>query len=209
MDNRDRLALYPYIVVRMGCRLCSRRGAYRLARLAAKYGPEIGLRTSRCARRNTPAPYAKLSNALSLLTSKFVSGSNLAFVPATSETGRRARISSRNSGGNFMGIQIGLGTGFGKQGAALSPDFAGRADGRPGHAAHLVHVIARAAATKQPRVQRQWRQGASACGFHPFKYFVASRLATPVSFRPYSSRNRRTRLGSRFESSRSHQPTAF
>jgi len=44
MDDRDRLAHYPYVVVRIGCRVCSRRGAYRLARLAAKYGPEIGLR---------------------------------------------------------------------------------------------------------------------------------------------------------------------
>ena len=36
------LALHPYIVVRMGCRLGSHHGAYRLARLA--YGPEIVLR---------------------------------------------------------------------------------------------------------------------------------------------------------------------
>ena len=42
MDDRDRLALYP--VVRIGCRQCSRQGAYRLARLAAKLGPEITLR---------------------------------------------------------------------------------------------------------------------------------------------------------------------
>ena len=44
MDDRDRLALYPYVVVRIRCRVCSRNGAYRLARLAAKFGPEIGLR---------------------------------------------------------------------------------------------------------------------------------------------------------------------
>jgi len=31
-------------VVRIRCRLCSRRGSYRLARLAAKFGPEITLR---------------------------------------------------------------------------------------------------------------------------------------------------------------------
>jgi hypothetical protein len=31
-------------VVRIGCRVCSRRGSYRLARLAAKFGPEITLR---------------------------------------------------------------------------------------------------------------------------------------------------------------------
>jgi hypothetical protein len=44
MDNRDCLALYPFVVVRIACRVCSRRGSYRLARLAAKYGPEISLR---------------------------------------------------------------------------------------------------------------------------------------------------------------------
>ena len=44
MDDRDRLALYPFAVVRIGCRQCSRKGAYRLARLAAKFGPEITLR---------------------------------------------------------------------------------------------------------------------------------------------------------------------
>jgi hypothetical protein len=44
MDDRDRLAFYPFVVVRIGCRVCSRSGSYRLARLAAKYGPEITLR---------------------------------------------------------------------------------------------------------------------------------------------------------------------
>src|SRR5260370_35279036 len=44
MDPRDRLAFYPFVVVRITCRVCSRNGAYRLARLAAKFGPEIGLR---------------------------------------------------------------------------------------------------------------------------------------------------------------------
>jgi hypothetical protein len=44
MDDRDRLAFYPFVVVRIACRVCSRRGSYRLARLAAKYGPEISLR---------------------------------------------------------------------------------------------------------------------------------------------------------------------
>ena len=44
MDNRDRLALYPFVVVRIACRVCSRSGSYRLARLAAKFGPEITLR---------------------------------------------------------------------------------------------------------------------------------------------------------------------
>jgi hypothetical protein len=44
MDDRDRLALYPFVIVRMACRVCSRKGSYRLAQLAAKYGPEISLR---------------------------------------------------------------------------------------------------------------------------------------------------------------------
>ena len=44
MDDRDCLALYPFVVVRIACRVCSRRGAYRLARLAAKHGPETSLR---------------------------------------------------------------------------------------------------------------------------------------------------------------------
>ena len=44
MDDRDRLAFYPYVVVRIRCRVCSRNGAYRLAWLAAKFGPEISLR---------------------------------------------------------------------------------------------------------------------------------------------------------------------
>ena len=44
MVDRDRLAFYPFVVVRIACRVCSRSGSYRLARLAAKYGPEITLR---------------------------------------------------------------------------------------------------------------------------------------------------------------------
>ena len=44
MDDRERLAFYPFVVVRIACRVCSRNGAYRLARLAAKFGPEISLR---------------------------------------------------------------------------------------------------------------------------------------------------------------------
>ena len=44
MDDRDSLALYPFVIVRIACRVCSRRGCYRLAPLAAKFGPEIALR---------------------------------------------------------------------------------------------------------------------------------------------------------------------
>src|ERR1700685_1153708 len=41
MNNRDCLAHYPFVVVRIACRVCSRKGSYRLARLAAKVGPEV------------------------------------------------------------------------------------------------------------------------------------------------------------------------
>jgi hypothetical protein len=41
--SRDRLAFYPYVIVRVSCRHCVGRGSYRLARLGAKYGPEIEL----------------------------------------------------------------------------------------------------------------------------------------------------------------------
>lgn len=39
----DRLSGFPWVVVRIGCDLCKRSGAYRLARLAAKYGAEAPL----------------------------------------------------------------------------------------------------------------------------------------------------------------------
>lgn len=39
----DQLSSYPFVVVRLGCSQCKRSGAYRLARLAAKYGAEIPL----------------------------------------------------------------------------------------------------------------------------------------------------------------------
>jgi hypothetical protein len=44
MDNRDCLAHCPFVVVHIGCRVGNQRGSYRLARLAAKFGPKIGLR---------------------------------------------------------------------------------------------------------------------------------------------------------------------
>jgi hypothetical protein len=44
MDTQDCLAHYPFVVVRIRCRVCSRKGSYRLARIAAKYEPEITLR---------------------------------------------------------------------------------------------------------------------------------------------------------------------
>jgi hypothetical protein len=37
------LSDYPFVIVRVGCQFCPRQGVYRLARLAAKDGPEIDL----------------------------------------------------------------------------------------------------------------------------------------------------------------------
>ena len=39
----ERLSSYPYVVVRVACRYCDRKGSYRLARLAAKFGPDVGM----------------------------------------------------------------------------------------------------------------------------------------------------------------------
>jgi hypothetical protein len=39
----ERLSEFPWVIVRIGCDLCSRQGEYRLARLAAKLGPEATL----------------------------------------------------------------------------------------------------------------------------------------------------------------------
>jgi hypothetical protein len=36
-----RLTDFPYVLVRLRCDTCKRAGAYRLARLAAKFGSEI------------------------------------------------------------------------------------------------------------------------------------------------------------------------
>lgn len=35
-----RLSQYPFVIVRIACKRCGRSGRYRLARLAAAYGPE-------------------------------------------------------------------------------------------------------------------------------------------------------------------------
>jgi hypothetical protein len=40
MLRPTKLSNYPWVVVRIECVLCPRRGIYRLARLAARYGPE-------------------------------------------------------------------------------------------------------------------------------------------------------------------------
>ena len=53
------LALYPYVVVRVECGICpARRGAYRLARLAAKCGPETSL-DEVLARISADCPYQR------------------------------------------------------------------------------------------------------------------------------------------------------
>ena len=41
--ERVTLATYPYVVVHVACRNCRRRGAYRLARLAERYGADSTL----------------------------------------------------------------------------------------------------------------------------------------------------------------------
>jgi hypothetical protein len=38
MDEQDYLVFYPFVVVPLACHVCSRKGSYRLARLAAKFG---------------------------------------------------------------------------------------------------------------------------------------------------------------------------
>ena len=43
MDGPKRLSDYPWVVVNFSCKLCTRRGRYRLVRLAARYGPEMDL----------------------------------------------------------------------------------------------------------------------------------------------------------------------
>lgn len=51
------LAQFPYVVVRIACGMCpSRQGSYRLARLAAKHGPETPLEVV-LARVSADCPY--------------------------------------------------------------------------------------------------------------------------------------------------------
>ena len=53
-----KLSNYPYVVVRISCRTCKRRGQYRLVNLAVKYGADASLDdvidklTDRCPYRN-------------------------------------------------------------------------------------------------------------------------------------------------------------
>lgn len=43
MDHATPLVRFPYVVMRIKCYICRRHGAYRLARVAAKYGPETSI----------------------------------------------------------------------------------------------------------------------------------------------------------------------
>jgi hypothetical protein len=60
MSGIRRLVDYPWVLVRVRCEVCKRAGAYRLARLAVKYGAEILLDdliarvSSDCAWRDDP-----------------------------------------------------------------------------------------------------------------------------------------------------------
>ena len=42
-DRKDTLLTYPYVRVRVACDYCNRKGGYRLARLAEKFGANIPL----------------------------------------------------------------------------------------------------------------------------------------------------------------------
>jgi hypothetical protein len=41
--QHETLASYPYVIVRVACRNCARRGSYRLARLSAAFGADATL----------------------------------------------------------------------------------------------------------------------------------------------------------------------
>lgn len=43
MSEPARLSSYPHVIVRVMCTRCTRRGAYRLARLAERFGAEASL----------------------------------------------------------------------------------------------------------------------------------------------------------------------
>ena len=43
MARLHRLVDFPFVLVRLRCDTCKRSGAYRLARLAAKFGSEVSL----------------------------------------------------------------------------------------------------------------------------------------------------------------------
>ncbi len=53
----SRLSGYPYVIVRIACSRCSRKGQYRLARLAERYGAEARL-TDVLAKLSANCPHA-------------------------------------------------------------------------------------------------------------------------------------------------------
>ena len=64
MDAPTRLSNWPWVIVRVDCKLCPRHGCYRLARLAQQFGAEMELERliAVLARdcpywRNDPRPY--------------------------------------------------------------------------------------------------------------------------------------------------------
>ncbi len=68
-----RLVEYPWVVVRLSCRICPRHGRARLARLAERYGAEIELEDMldriawTCPYPRRPEPGRKAAEVPSLL----------------------------------------------------------------------------------------------------------------------------------------------
>ena len=57
MAAMSHLSEYPYVIVRIACSRCSRKGQYRLARLAERYGAEARL-TDVLAKLSSNCPHA-------------------------------------------------------------------------------------------------------------------------------------------------------
>lgn len=60
MAYPQKLADYPFVVVRLDCDLCPRRGRYRLARLVARFGDYASLYR---VRRELAKPCHRLENS--------------------------------------------------------------------------------------------------------------------------------------------------
>ena len=120
MPSADVLSSYPYIVVRIACRRCTRKGSYRLARLAAKCGAEIPMMdllahlAGDCAIWDTRHPGAPALCAPTSSTSTFLphpqtgpqkacgaSASSKKPAPNGAPPGKRASASSRTSNGRI------------------------------------------------------------------------------------------------------------
>ena len=59
--SRDRLGFYPFVIVRVSCRRCTRRGSYRLARLGTGWRVTNGGRLAHRLVRQFSDPYFGLS----------------------------------------------------------------------------------------------------------------------------------------------------